>query len=134
MQTVITFIAQWWYWIILALAVLIGFIALPISKKYTALKEWLKYAVTLAEQELGSGTGQLKLRLVYDWFLEQFKILAAFISFDTFSALVDKALEWLNEQLESNGNIAAFVDGGSVEIMDILTENAEETETAEDSE
>ncbi|MFR6482019.1 MAG: hypothetical protein ACLUPD_10785 [Anaerotignum faecicola] len=40
------------------------------------VKEWLLLAVTEAEKELGSGTGQLKLRYVYDLFLRRFPAVA----------------------------------------------------------
>ena len=36
------------------------------------VKEWLLWAVTQAEQYLGSGTGALKLRYVYDLAVEAF--------------------------------------------------------------
>lgn len=84
-----------------------------------AVKEWLKYAVTLAEKTLGSGTGQLKLRQVYEAFIEKFSFISKIISFDEFSELVDDALEWMRNQLESNSAVATLVNG---------TETEEETE------
>lgn len=74
------------------------------------VKEWLKYAVTMAEKELGSGTGQLKLREVYDWFLEMFPVFGKIVPFSIFSKWVDLALEWMREQLESNKNISNYVN------------------------
>ena len=73
-------------------------------------KEWLKYAVTIAEEQLGSGTGQLKLRFVYDMFMEQFPALASVLPFTIFSKWVDLALEWMREQLDKNENIKMFVE------------------------
>lgn len=75
------------------------------------VKEWLKYAVTMAEKELGSGTGQLKLREVYDWFLEMFPVFGKIVPFSIFSKWVDLALEWMREQLKNNDNISVFVNG-----------------------
>ena len=46
------------------------FASLPSEQQLLKVKEWLLWAVVLAEKELGSGTGQLKLRYVYDLFLE----------------------------------------------------------------
>lgn len=75
------------------------------------VKEWLKYAVTMAEKELGSGTGQIKLREVYDWFLEMFPVFSKILPFIIFSKMVDNALEWMRLQLENNDNIRNFVEG-----------------------
>lgn len=73
------------------------------------VKEWLKYAVTMAEKELGTGTGQLKLREVYDWFIEMFPVFSKLLPFSIFSKLVDDALEWMRDQMNSNGMISAYV-------------------------
>ena len=106
-----------WYLVVALIAVIavvvyaiVKFFKLPTDKQIACVKEWLKYAVTMAEKELQSGTGQLKLRMVYDMFLEKFPQVAKFISFDTFSGWVDEALVWLNRQLDSNKNIKAIVD------------------------
>ena len=98
-----------------------------------AVKEWLKYAVTIAEAELGSGTGQLKLRMVYDMFLQTFSALAGKITFEDFSAYVDEALEWLDNQLESNAAVAAIV-AGEDEPAETETVTDTETETTTDEE
>lgn len=74
-------------------------------------KEWLKWAVCYAEQELGSGTGQLKLRMVYDMFVDRFPALASFLPFSIFSKWVDLALEWMKEQLDKNENIRLMLGG-----------------------
>lgn len=75
-------------------------------------KEWLVWAVTGAEKELGNGTGQLKLRQVYDLFLVRFPKLAAVITFDQFSRMVDEALDVMRRMLQSNAAVQAFVSGG----------------------
>lgn len=85
--------------------------SIPTGKEIETLKEWLKYAVTAAEQALGSGTGQLKLRYVYDLFVDKFPWLAKAISFSRFSEYVDEALVWMRGQLESNTAIAEIVNG-----------------------
>lgn len=74
-------------------------------------KEWLKWAVCVAEEELGSGTGQLKLRFVYDMFVEKFPVIASVLPFSIFSKWVDLALEWMREQLENNENIKLVIEG-----------------------
>ena len=74
-------------------------------------KEWLKYAVCFAEQELGTGTGQLKLRYVYDMFVDRFPALASILPFGIFSKWVDLALEWMRIQLENNKDIKELITG-----------------------
>lgn len=82
----------------------------PRTEQLEEVKEWLKFAVYKAEKELGSGTGQLKLRFVYDMFVERFPWTARVISFNTFSDWVREALEWLGEQLKSNKNVKELVN------------------------
>jgi len=66
---------------------------MPSDKQLNKVREWLLYAVTKAEKELGGGTGQIKLRYVYDMFVARFTWLARVISFEAFSMMVDEALE-----------------------------------------
>lgn len=74
------------------------------------IKEWLIQAVTKAEKELGGGTGQLKLRTVYDWFIEKFPIVAVIIPFKVFSAWVDYALTEMRCWLSQNYSIKKYVE------------------------
>ena len=107
-----------WYLIVAAGAVLGAavftkrkFLGLPTDQQIENLKEWLKWAVTEAEKELGSGTGQLKLRRVYDLALAKFPWIARLVPFEEFSMWVDEALIWLGKQLESNKAITNMVKG-----------------------
>ena len=100
--------------ILIVLAVLLvgagvfWFIKLPKDQKIKNLKEWLKWAVVEAEKALGSGTGQLKLRMVYNMAIKEFPWIAGIVSFERFSAWVDEALEWMREQLDNNEKIKAY--------------------------
>lgn len=89
--------------------ILIGIIIYMVINQKAKIKEWLKWAVVEAEKLLGSGTGQLKLRQVYDWFCEQFSFLSAIIPFQVFSAWVDVALETMEKWLSENKQITAYV-------------------------
>lgn len=93
----------------LIISLVVNFFKLPNSKKIEAVKEWLKWAVVEAEKQLGSKTGQLKLRLVYDMFAQRFPEVAKFVSFETFSGWVDEALDWMKNQLESNDAVKCYV-------------------------
>lgn len=118
---ILGFIMSNWLTIILSIAALavfvvkvVQFVRSPSDKQIENLKEWLKLAVTEAEAALGSGTGQLKLRDVYDMAVEKFPWVGEFITFETFSTWVDEALEWMNNQLESNEKVKAYVVDGTI--------------------
>lgn len=70
----------------------VSWFKMPSERQLKNIKEWLIYATLEAEQVLGSGTGQLKLRYVYDNFLARFGIVAKLMPFPVFSGLVDEAL------------------------------------------
>ena len=99
-----------------AIALVIGygiyvFLNRPTNEQINHIKEWLLYAVAQAEKELGSGTGQLKLRYVYDMFIARFPHFARFIGFNAFSGLVDEALEVFKEMLQQNKDVTNYVEG-----------------------
>ena len=81
----------------------------PTAEQVANIKEWLLLAVTEAEKQLGSGTGQLKLRFVYDWAVERFSWVAV-IPFDTFASWVDEALTEMKKQLADNEAVKAYVE------------------------
>lgn len=72
-------------------------------------KNWLVWAVSEAEKMLGSGTGQLKLRYVYDAAVVRFPILAKFIPFAVFSRMVDAALDVMRDMISKNNSIAEAI-------------------------
>lgn len=120
-----TILTEYWY-IIAALIVLLtvggfymyGFIKQPSEVQLRKVKAWLLLAVTQAEAELGGGTGQLKLRYVYDLFVERFSWLARIVSFDLFSELVDQALDEMKGMLETNPAAATLVyEGGYSNVL-----------------
>lgn len=85
------------------------FFKLEKAKQLEIVQEWLLLAVIQAEKELGGGTGQIKLRYVYDLFLSKFEFLAKVITFDQFSSLVDLALIKMNDILQNNKQIQEYV-------------------------
>lgn len=86
------------------------FLNLEKSKQLEIVQEWLLLAVVQAEKELGGGTGQIKLRYVYDLFLNKFSFLSKIITFNQFSSLVDMALMKMNDMLQSNVQLKEYVD------------------------
>lgn len=81
------------------------------DQRIEAIKEWLKYAVTVSESAMQSGTGALKLQYVWSMATAQFPFITKLLTFEQFSQMVDDALVWMKEQLEKNPNIKAIVIG-----------------------
>lgn len=90
-----------------------NFKRLPKEEQIIKVKEWLIYAVIMAEKQFGSGTGVLKLRYVYNMFIEKFPELVSLVSFTEFSEWVDQMLEYTRYLLETNLDIKAFVEEDS---------------------
>lgn len=86
------------------------FVKISREQKISNVKEWLKIAVALAEKELGGGTGQLKLRYVYNTAVEKFPWIVSFVTFEVFSVWVDEALDWMKVQLETNEAISNYIN------------------------
>ena len=98
--------------IIVVIAILCGvwsFIKLANKVKINNVKEWLKIAVVEAEKNLGSGTGQLKLRQVYNLAITKFPWIGQLIKFETFSEWVDEALVWMRDELSKNDAIKNYI-------------------------
>ena len=87
------------------------FIQLGKEQQLEKIQEWLLFAVTQAEKELGNNTGQLKLRMVYGQFIDKFKFIALLITFEEFSEMVDNALDIMRAMLSSNEAVKQLVGG-----------------------
>ena len=94
---------------VIALAVY-RFIKLDKEHKIACVKECLKWAVVQAEKTLGGGTGQLKLREVYNLAIQQFPWLVTLVTFEVFAGWVDEALDWMREQIEKNKAINNYIN------------------------
>lgn len=112
------FMTENWFVIvaIIALATSAGFTIykfakMPSDRQLNKVREWLLYAVTVAEKELGAGTGKLKLRYVYDMFVQRFGWIAEVITFEMFSMMVDEALEKMKDMLDNNEAVQKLVAG-----------------------
>ena len=114
------FIINYWYIIMAIIAALVvagvsiyRYCGLPSDAQLAKVREWLLWAVTEAEKELGCGTGKLKLRQVYDLFVTRFPWLAKIVSFELFSDMVDDALDEMREMLQNNKAVQQLVEGGA---------------------
>lgn len=101
------FIIDNWSLIVTVIAVVVYFI---LSGK-SSVKNYLLYAVTLAESELGSKTGRLKLAQVYNDFVKTYPLFSKIVPFVVFSAWVDAVLIEMRHLLETNENIKQIVEG-----------------------
>ena len=90
-----------------------AFFGQPTEKQKEKIKEWLIWACIEAERALQSGTGQLKLREVWNLFcaVPAFGWVARIISFDTFSGWVTEALSTVKRMLVENPRLASYVYG-----------------------
>ncbi len=95
--------------VIVALNFIISFFQKPTSQQKQQIFQWLIWCTAEAEKIFGGNTGQLKLRYVYDKFLERFDYLAKLFSFDQFSELVDKALTEMKRLLSDNKSMQEYV-------------------------
>ena len=119
-----TWLIENWYLIVGGVA-LVGFVSwliynffmLPTDEQKEKVKEWLIWACIEAEKALQSGTGQLKLRQVYDMFcaVPAFSWVAKVISFDVFSEWVSDALITVKEMLVNNEALSTYVYGDNAD-------------------
>ena len=114
-----------WYLIVCGVALLgfaiwliYGFFNMPTGKQKAKVKEWLIWACIEAEKALQSGTGQLKLRQVYDMFcaVPAFTWVAKIISFELFSEWVSDALATAKEMMINNKALAEYVYGNKANV------------------
>lgn len=115
-----TFLTENWYLIIAFLSIgsaagclLYKYLNLPTDRQLDQIREWLLYAVIMAENKFGNKTGQVKLRAVYDMFITKFPSIAKILSFNIFSSMVDDALEKMKDLLKSNDSIKNLIDSSS---------------------
>lgn len=94
---------------VIVLLVLIGGAVAFFNGEKRSLKDWLLYACSLAEKELGGKTGQLKLKYVWSQACQQFKFLTTFLTFEKFSEMVDDCLVDFKHLIETNERIAEYV-------------------------
>ena len=112
------YITQNWFNIVGILIIVIG-AAIAVKKyldkdkaqKIEAIKEWLKYAVTVTEKALGAKTGELKLMMAWSMATAQFSFITKVMTFEEFSEHVKEALKWMEKKLADNPNIKAAILG-----------------------
>ena len=95
--------------VVIAVVAVISFFQKPTPQQIQQIQEWILYLVIEAERQFGTKMGKVKLRYVYDKFLERFDYLGKIISFDKFSELVDKALSTMKDMISQNDKLKEYV-------------------------
>ena len=87
-------LSVWSFLLGIIVGILIAYGGINIMKEDTQkiIEEWLIYAVSKAEEELGAGKGELKLLSVYNEFISKFPKASRWVTFEDFKTLVDRAL------------------------------------------
>ena len=74
------------------------------------IKQILLYLVTKAEQELGSGTGELKYAAVTTWLYERLPTIAkVFFTTKRIDALIEEAVSKMKQYLSENENAKRLI-------------------------
>lgn len=103
---------EYWFIIVLIIAIIATvsikaykFFKQPNAEQLNKVQQWLVFAVAKAEEVLGSGTGQMKLKYVYDMFITKFPAIAVFISYEKFVEMTEDALTEFKELIANNKQI-----------------------------
>lgn len=91
--------------------VVYNFITQTKEQRIANIKQWLIYACIEAEKLLGSKTGKVKLRYVYDLFISKYRFLSLLVTFEVFSNWVDESLQEVRYLIENNEAIEQYVGG-----------------------
>ena len=119
-KMIMEFLVENWFLIValfacvaVVICLIFRFLGMPTEKQKAKIKEWLVWACIEAERALQSGTGQLKLREVWNLFcaVPAFTWVARVISFEQFSRWVKDALVEAKKMLVNNKNLAEYVYG-----------------------
>lgn len=109
-NNIVSFVSAHYFDILILILIIAGVFIKMKNLICNNLVEWLVMRVGDAEIYLGSKTGQMKLREVYNAFVSGRPVLSIFISFDKFRELVDVALEKFESMLSDNGVIKEWYD------------------------
>lgn len=127
---IVNIIVNYWPLLIVLLSVFCcaiyivnNFLGKTREERLENIKQWAIYACALAEKELGSGTGQLKMRATYNMFLSTFPKLANVISFETYQHIAEMALTEFKHMLETNPKVKdQIIQEGEVKYGNIENE------------
>lgn len=126
---VINFIVTYWDSILVVLLLISSAVIMLRKGMKKQVFAILKYLVTQAEEEYGSGTGVLKKQAVIAWIYEKMpSIFRYFLTEDTISALIEKAWAWMVDLINENASVAEVLTDTTEE--EAVTEEVEDTAAA----
>jgi hypothetical protein len=79
--------------------------------------EIAKWAVVQAERLYKSETGQLKKNEAVNWLREHSIVARLFLSEKDIDILIEKAWEWLNDQLTTKEKVLLLGNGGVIDVQ-----------------
>lgn len=104
----IMFMVDNWYIIftflcaaVLCIIRIVQFVGYPTERKKEEIKNRLLEYITQAELALGSGTGELKLAQVYNYFCEAYPYTKKWFTLEQFNDLVDEVLPTMRDILKN---------------------------------
>lgn len=97
--------------VVSVISVVNHFVKLPTEEQEKKVKEAMLLWVAMAEKEFGKSTGVLKLRYVYNLFVERYPALVSVVPFEVFASWVDEVLDYFKRLMETNDAINEYVEG-----------------------
>ena len=113
-MNIVLFLLANWDSVLLVIAAVAGIIILYKKGETELLKKVLFVLITKAEQEYGSGTGELKKAAVVAWVYERLpKILTLFISMKELERLIENVLEYAKSKWQANIALKQLINAQS---------------------
>ncbi len=120
---IILLLAANWDSVLLIIGIIAGVVLLYKRGETALLKEILFRLVTKAEQEYGSGTGELKKAAVVEWLYDKMPaVLRLLVTKKEIEALIDEVLAYAKSKWAANQNLHDHVYGEAIFNIDAPAE------------
>lgn len=109
-MNIINFLLLNWDSVLVVVVIVGGFIILYRRGKVEVIEKILFALVTRAEEEFGSGTGELKKATVIQWLYERLpKIVTFFITPKEIERLLESVLAYAKERWAANPSLSEYI-------------------------
>jgi len=106
---ILKFIGNEWDSILIVVLLIVGLIFLAKKGETEKLKRILFQLVTKAEQEYGSGTGELKYAVVVDWLYQRIPTILKFLfTPKDISKMIESVLAYAKQKWSTNENLHEY--------------------------
>jgi len=110
-MNVLRFLLVNWDSVIIVLAAIVGVIVLYARSETKVLSEILFRLVTEAEQQFGTGTGELKHAAVIEWLYDKIPLILKFIiTKKRLDAMIEAALAYAKDRWAKNPQLAGYIE------------------------